>query len=202
MKNSDPDKILKCVTSYFDTTIEELNNKSKKQPYIYYRQMAHTLLYESSVNVGGKRFSTIKIGQKVGCKTHSTVLHSIKTIHNLIDTDKTVRYDYEELNKAIKNNDSIILMHKNDLFNRHYLAIRKRGKIKDDTTHHEFIKAADSEDMEAIFAYQAAGYTYNDKVVQEKIDAIAVRINELIHAGYDFVAEYEKNTIHQETRED
>ena len=85
---------------------------------------------------------------------------------------------------------------------RHYEATTKRGKITKNSTAVEFLNAAQCEDIEACIQMDEHKGKYTPEVVQEKIDAIAVRINELTHNNIDFIGEYEKNTIHQETRED
>ena len=41
--------------------------------------------------------STSQIGHCVGGRNHATVIHSIKQIKNLIDTDERTRRDIEEI---------------------------------------------------------------------------------------------------------
>jgi hypothetical protein len=42
------------------------------------------------------------IGAAIGKKDHATVLHALKTIANLIDTDQSVRTDFNDLDKTFK----------------------------------------------------------------------------------------------------
>ena len=42
------------------------------------------------------------IGSEIGNKDHATVLHSKKTINNLIDTDKNVRNDFYKILENFK----------------------------------------------------------------------------------------------------
>jgi chromosomal replication initiator protein len=41
------------------------------------------------------------IGAAIGNRNHATVLHSCKTISNLMDTDKTFRTQVEEIEKYV-----------------------------------------------------------------------------------------------------
>ena len=68
-----------------------LNGKTRKREVVLAKQMAHALTRE----IYGKRYSLEYIGAKIGGMDHATVRHSIKTINNLIDTDKNFKKMYE-----------------------------------------------------------------------------------------------------------
>lgn len=67
----------------------------------------------------------------------------------------------------------------------------------------DFFKATMDEDAKAFEKIEKFinGET-TPEFVQKWIDGIAVRINLLTHLNIDFIEEYKKNIIHQETRED
>lgn len=56
-------------------------------------------------------YSLSTIGDKVGRKDHATVLHAIKTVNNLFDTNKKFRTRYFDMNSLI-----IRKMKENDVF--------------------------------------------------------------------------------------
>lgn len=87
---------------------------------------------------------------------------------------------------------------------RHYESIVGRGKITQKTTILDLFEKMIEEDKEMIVEGEKCLKESNltPEFVQETIDSIAVRINMLTHLNVDFIAEYEKNVIHQECRED
>jgi chromosomal replication initiator protein len=76
-------------------TIEDFNSKSKKREIVQARQLAMYFarkLTELSLDV---------IGNQCGRRNHATVVHAIKTIENLLDTDKQFRALANEIEKKI-----------------------------------------------------------------------------------------------------
>lgn len=97
--NNEPvtiEEIKEKVCTYFNITEEELCSKNRKRPIVYIRQMA---TYLANKITGS---STIKIGRMIGGKNHATVIHSIKQIQNLLDTDEKTRKDLDELEGLIR----------------------------------------------------------------------------------------------------
>lgn len=84
----------------------------------------------------------------------------------------------------------------NDLINRSYQAIRKRGLITSETEFIDFIKKMEEELSEIDSAER-----FEDKI-KETVDLMNVCINALVHHGFDPIAEFKKCVIHQETRKD
>lgn len=85
------DAIEKVVCEYFEIEPAEIQAKTKKREIVIPRQICHQLSAKN--NVG----SLSEIGFRFGRKDHSTVLHSIRTVKDLIKTDKIFRAKYEEL---------------------------------------------------------------------------------------------------------
>jgi chromosomal replication initiator protein len=48
------------------------------------------------------KHSLSSIGSEHGGKNHATVLHAIKTINDLYDTDRRIRYDIQTLETLFK----------------------------------------------------------------------------------------------------
>ena len=65
--------------------LDTMLSKTRKREIVLTRQIAMTLAKYMT------RESLADIGDAIGKKDHATVLHAIKTIHDLIDTDKDTR---------------------------------------------------------------------------------------------------------------
>lgn len=85
------ESILEKVCEHFDVSKEDICSKSRKQPIVYIRQLAMYLANKHTDK------STSQIGRCVGGRNHATVIHSIKQIKNLIDTDEKTRRDIEDI---------------------------------------------------------------------------------------------------------
>jgi len=88
--------IAKLVAEHFDVPLEKLNSKTRKRDIVIARQLSMFLAKnytESSLKT---------IGHNFGGKDHSTVIYSIKTVQNLMDTDEVFRDTVEELEKKVE----------------------------------------------------------------------------------------------------
>ena len=97
----------------------------KKNIYEFKKSEARTHINEDWF------ISAYDIGQQVGKVKHETVLHSYKVIADLIETDKTMAADYENIMKqiAIKYN-KIIVITKRDIRKAIYKALRENREAK------------------------------------------------------------------------
>ena len=89
--------INKFVCDYYNIPIEMIEVKTRKREIVQTRQVAMSL---------SKQYTTASlevIGKKVGKKDHSTVLHACKIVNDLIDTDKSFRYQYNSLSMKVSN---------------------------------------------------------------------------------------------------
>ena len=93
-------KIAQSVCRYFNTSMAKLRKKQRYRTIVQPRQIG---MYLSSLFT---EFSTTRIGSYWGGFDHATVLHAIKTVRNLYDTDRFFRNDvdflYNELHKLFK----------------------------------------------------------------------------------------------------
>ncbi|NCC72258.1 MAG: chromosomal replication initiator protein DnaA [Sphingobacteriia bacterium] len=90
------DFIQKVVSQYFGLSIDEMNSKTRKRNIVQARQLA---MYFSKEHT---KASLTTIGLQCGNKDHATVLHSCRTVKNLIETDKDFKNYVEELDRLIK----------------------------------------------------------------------------------------------------
>jgi hypothetical protein len=88
------------------------------------------------------------------------------------------------------------------LFERHYLATVKRGKINERTSIYDFLEKMSEEDDEMVEEAEKLINGQDNDFAQETIDSIGVRMNMLKKLGYDVKKELVKNVQYQEHRKD
>ncbi len=88
--------IQKMVCDYFNISVEQMHSASRKREIVQARQLAMYFAKTLTKN------SLAGIGVEIGGKDHATVLHAVRTVKNLIDTDKHFRVYVEEIEKKIK----------------------------------------------------------------------------------------------------
>ena len=91
------DVVRNVIVKYYDTSWNRITAPTRKAPIVEKRHMLHTLAYRYT------GMSTNEIGQETG-KDHATILHSMKVIRNLSETDKRIRTDYNNLCELIEYN--------------------------------------------------------------------------------------------------
>jgi chromosomal replication initiator protein len=94
-KDMSIDEIKKIVCEYFELTPEKLLSMSRKREIVMARQIA---MYLSKNHT---KYSSAQIGDQIGKKDHTTVLHACKTVQNLIDTDKSFKKTMLDLEKKM-----------------------------------------------------------------------------------------------------
>jgi len=93
------DTLLDYIVETVNTYYHIINNIEycRKRHYVLARQISHYFAKELH-----PRLSLAFVGKNIGNKDHATVLHSIKTINNLIDTDKVFAAEIEEIKTLLK----------------------------------------------------------------------------------------------------
>ena len=87
--------IIKTVFDYFNVPIEIRDTKSRKREIVQSRQIAMYYLKNRT------KLSLSAIGSMF-LKDHATVIHSIKQVNNLSETDKCYRQDLKAIAKRIE----------------------------------------------------------------------------------------------------
>jgi len=90
------DFIQKTVCDYFKLDPKEIQAKSRKREIVQARQIA--MYFSKHLTT----YSLSMIGAEIGGKDHATVLHSYKTVKDLIMTDKTIKNYVEDIEKQLK----------------------------------------------------------------------------------------------------
>ncbi len=87
--------IVDVVCNRLDITTEEFYSKSKKREMVQARQLAMYFAKKYT------KCSLAMIGQQCGGKDHATVIHALKTVANLLETDKKFRNIATEIENEI-----------------------------------------------------------------------------------------------------
>jgi len=87
--------IIKIVFDYFGIPYETRDRKDRHRELVSARQISMFYLKQNT------KLSLAQIGAMFR-KDHATVLHSIKTVNNLADTDKCYRQDLKAIAKKIE----------------------------------------------------------------------------------------------------
>lgn len=90
------DDIVQKVCSHYGIKQKEIHSKSRKASIVQARQVAMFLCRKYT------DLPTSQIGQRIGRRDHSTVLHACKQVEHRIATDKAFRREMEELEASLK----------------------------------------------------------------------------------------------------
>jgi chromosomal replication initiation ATPase DnaA len=90
-----PALVLIPVCSYFGITIEQLKYRTRKREIVYARQTAICML---------RVFTSLSLKSvgEVFNFDHTTSIHSVNTIKDLCDTDKTIREEQETVRERVR----------------------------------------------------------------------------------------------------
>lgn len=89
------DDVKRKTCEFFKVKEDVIDSRSRKQPISYIRQL---IIYLSSIHTEA---SQPQIGLNIGGRNHTTVIHSINQIKNLIETDEKTRNDIKEIEKLL-----------------------------------------------------------------------------------------------------
>ena len=90
------DFIKSLVAEYFDVPVEKLGGKTRKRQIVIARQLSMYL----AKNLTDKSLKAI--GEMFGGRDHSTVIYSVKTVQDLMETDLVFKDTVSELEKKLR----------------------------------------------------------------------------------------------------
>jgi chromosomal replication initiator protein len=96
------DYIQKTVSEYFSVELDDLKAKTRKKEIVIARQVA---MYFSKDYTN---HSLKSIGYHFGGRDHSTVIHAVQSVNDMIDTNAKFRFSIDELRKKLKMRTAII----------------------------------------------------------------------------------------------
>lgn len=89
------ENIQKVVADRYNIKVSDLKSKSRKQMHARPRQIAMALAKELTSH------SLPEIGREFGGKDHTTVMHAIKKVKELIESDMSIEEDYIHLTRKL-----------------------------------------------------------------------------------------------------
>ena len=90
------EEIIAKVCEHYKMDESVLHTKSRKREIVQVRQVAMFLAKKHT------DISTSKIGHLIGNRDHATVLHACKIMKDLVEVDKEIRADIEEIETSFK----------------------------------------------------------------------------------------------------
>lgn len=90
------DLIKEKVCAYYNMDVQLLQAKCRKREIVQARQISMYLSKKYTDN------SLTRIGSELGKKDHATVLHACKTISDLIEIDKTIKSNVQEIEETLR----------------------------------------------------------------------------------------------------
>ncbi|MEM8894901.1 MAG: chromosomal replication initiator protein DnaA, partial [Bacteroidota bacterium] len=90
------DYIQKTVSDFFKVSQDDLKAKTRKKEIVIARQVA--MFFSKDYT----NHSLKSIGYHFGGRDHSTVIHAVQSVNDMIDTDSKFRYSIDELKKKLK----------------------------------------------------------------------------------------------------
>ncbi len=96
------DYIQKTVSDYFNVPQDDLKAKTRKKEIVIARQVA---MYFSKDYTN---HSLKSIGNHFGGRDHSTVIHAVQSVNDMIDTNAKFRISIDELKKKLKMRTAVV----------------------------------------------------------------------------------------------
>jgi len=90
------DFIQKTVSESFNVTLDQLKDKTRKKEIVIARQVAMYFSKEYT------NHSLKAIGYHFGGRDHSTVIHAVQTVNDMMETDRRFCHSVEQLKKKFK----------------------------------------------------------------------------------------------------
>jgi chromosomal replication initiation ATPase DnaA len=99
VREINPLRVFENVCLLTNNNKKLISRKTRKGEIVIYRQLSHFFAKELC---NSRIYSLSEIGKQICNKDHATVIHSVKKINNLIDTDRDFRDMVFELRRKLK----------------------------------------------------------------------------------------------------
>ena len=94
------DNILEKVCQHYGVSQQQVFGKSRKRDYVQVRQVSMYLAQKYT------KMPAARIGQLIGGRDHSTVLHSCNTVEQRLKVDKHFQDDLQSIEQSFKLKDA------------------------------------------------------------------------------------------------
>lgn len=95
------ERIIEAVASFFNVESKELQGKSRSADIVLPRQIAMYIIREQTDH------SLVEIGQSLGGRDHTTVMHGLDKIEQALDTNTQLRQQINTITQIIYNGESL-----------------------------------------------------------------------------------------------
>jgi chromosomal replication initiation ATPase DnaA len=85
------DQVMFTICEFYHITLDQIKSKSRKREHVLARQIAMVYFKEKT------DYSLKRIGSLFENRDHSTVIHAIQAIQNLLDTDKKFIQQHKQI---------------------------------------------------------------------------------------------------------
>lgn len=92
-----PDIIEKATTQYLNVTIEEARSKKRERGIVECRQIIMYLLRKHTT------LSLKSVGERIGRRDHTTVIHSVQHIRDMMKTELSVQIKISDIEHFLLN---------------------------------------------------------------------------------------------------
>jgi chromosomal replication initiator protein len=89
------DRIIEVVTGHFDVSLEDMASQSRKRSVCYPRQVLTYFLVKYT------QLSLEALGNILGGRDHTTVMHASETIRDLMDVYENVIVEVKEISQKL-----------------------------------------------------------------------------------------------------
>ena len=96
-RKTSPQSILKAVSNFYDISLNDLVKRSRKKEIVKPRQVSMFLLREET------KLSFPEIGQKLGGRDHSTVIHACEKIRSELSVDEPLKQELVLIRERVYN---------------------------------------------------------------------------------------------------
>lgn len=100
LRRADADLIITIVASALSISKEDILGKSRKREIVEARQLTQYFIRTTC-----PKLSLEAIGELTGGKDHATVLHSCKSVTNLMDTDRKFAEKFDKIHTELRKAD-------------------------------------------------------------------------------------------------
>ena len=115
-----PDQIITEVCKYMNVPIGRIIGNRKTAGLVLTRQLIADILYSDKF----LNMSLKEIGRILGGRDHSTIIHAIRKVSNLCETDKRYREHYRKLHEFLYDSDRYFK------YTESYFMYKKQLKVK------------------------------------------------------------------------
>ena len=95
------ERIIEAVATFYNLEIKDLQGKSRNADIVLPRQIAMYIIREQTDH------SLVEIGQSLGNRDHTTIMHGLDKIEQAIETNNQLRQQINTITQIVYNGESL-----------------------------------------------------------------------------------------------